>query len=119
MIDADWVPGAKEYLKAHHNKCVFFLVTATPQLEIEYILDKLNIKHCFQQVVGSPIGKIEAVRGLLEKYKITPLDSIMLGDSVSDYEAAYSNNIPFILRCTSSDKKLQNKLKCKMVKNFL
>ena len=119
VIDSSWVDGIKEYLQEHYDKQQFFLVTATPQLEIEYILDQLKIKLYFQKVIGSPINKGKAVDSLLKEYDIDPIQAIMVGDSISVYKAAESNNVAFILRRTSLNEELQQKLNCKMVKNFL
>ena len=119
VIDSSWVDGIKEYLQEYYHKQQFFLVTATPQLEIEYILDQLKIKCYFQKIIGSPINKSKAVKGLLKEYDIDPIQAIMVGDSISDYEAAESNHVTFILRCTSLNEELQQELNCKIVKNFL
>ena len=119
VIDSSWVDGIKEYLQEHYHKQQFFLVTATPQLEIEYILDQLKIKLYFQKVIGSPINKGKAVKSLLKEYDIDPIQAIMVGDSISDYEAAESNHVAFVLRRTNLNEELQQKLNCKMVKNFL
>jgi len=119
VIDSSWVDGIKEYLQEYYHKQQFFLVTATPQLEIEYILDQLKIKFYFQKIIGSPVGKGEAVESLLKGYNINPMHAVMVGDSISDYEAAESNHVAFVLRRTSLNEKLQQKLNCKMVKNFL
>ena len=119
VIGSAWVDGAKEYLQENYHKQQFFLITATPQLEIEYILDQLKIRSYFQKIIGSPVNKGKAVEGLLKEYDINPVQAIMVGDSKSDYEAAESNHVAFVLRRTSLNKELQQKLNCKMVKNFL
>ena len=119
VIDSDWVDGIKEYLQEHYHKQQFFLVTATPQLEIEYILNQLKIKLYFQKVIGSPINKGKAVESLLKEYDVDPIQAIMVGDSISDYKAAESNHVAFVLRRTSLNEALQQKLNCKMVNNFL
>jgi len=119
VIDSAWVDGIKEYLQEHYHKQQFFLITATPQSEIEYILDQLKIKSYFQEIIGSPVNKGKAVESLLKEYDIDPIQAIMVGDSISDYEAAESNYVAFVLRRTNLNEELQQKLNCKMVKNFL
>jgi phosphoglycolate phosphatase-like HAD superfamily hydrolase len=119
VIDSVWVDGVKEYLQEYYHKQRFFLITATPQLEIEYILDQLKIKCYFQKIIGSPISKGKAIESLLKEYDVDPIQAIMVGDSISDYKAAESNRVAFILRRTGLNKKLQQKLNCKMVENFL
>jgi phosphoglycolate phosphatase-like HAD superfamily hydrolase len=118
VIDSQWVDGALEYLQNNHENQQFFLVTATPQQEIEEIISELKIQYYFQQVVGSPTSKNRALKILLEKYTIDPEDSIMIGDSSSDYEAALANQVEFILRKTVLNKKLQEQLNCQMIEDF-
>ncbi len=107
VIDSPWVEGAKEYLQQYYTKQLFFLVTATPQLEIEEILKQLDISHFFKTVIGSPTKKKDALKKLIIKYQIDIKDAIMLGDSFSDFDAAKFNNIEFVLRKTDMNKKLQ------------
>jgi len=119
VINSKWVPGVLEYLDKQYDKHDFFLVTATPQLEIEEILSSLNIKHFFKEIIGAPITKYDAIGNLLNEYLITPKNSVMIGDSNSDYNAAKLNNISFVLRRTNINKTLQRQLDCSMIDNFL
>ena len=119
VIDSQWVPGVLNYLSSNHNKQKFFLVTATPQQEIEDILVSLKIKHFFKEVVGSPTTKVNAIKGILNKHSILSKNSIMIGDSISDCNAANINNVQFVLRKTVLNKKLQKSLNCLMLENFL
>ena len=100
-------------------KKTFFLVTATPQSEIEQIISELNIQHYFQEVVGAPIRKNDSIKSLLNKYAICQKNSLLIGDSVSDYNAATFNNISFILRQTKLNKALQSELNCPMLSDFV
>jgi len=119
VIDSDWVPGIIEYFSKLYEKPTLYLVTATPQPEIEEILLKLKIRHFFREVVGAPIKKKDAIKKLLKKFFIKPDNSLMVGDSFSDYNAAKQNNVPFVLRRTNLNKDLQNRLDCRMIDNFL
>ena len=118
VIDAPWVFGILNYLKSNHKKKQFFIVTATPQQEIEDILYQLKIAKYFRQAIGSPTGKIEAVKILLNRYNINPNQAVMVGDSISDYEASKQNLINFTLRKTKFNKQLQERLDCQMIENF-
>jgi phosphoglycolate phosphatase-like HAD superfamily hydrolase len=119
VINSKWVAGVLTYLKNNYDIQQFFLVTATPQQEIEEILSAIKIKHFFKEVVGSPIKKSVAIKRLLDRYKININQSIMIGDSISDYNAATTNNITFYLRKTELNKNMQQQLNCKMIDNFL
>jgi phosphoglycolate phosphatase-like HAD superfamily hydrolase len=118
VIESDWVDGVLEYLQNHYNRQQFFIVTATPQQEIEDILTSLKIRHFFKGVVGSPTKKDEAIRIIMEKYSILSESSIMIGDSSSDYYASKINGTPFVLRRTKLNEKLQSELDCLMINNF-
>ena len=118
VIDSEWAPGVLDYLQNNHNKQTFFLITATPQKEIESILYHLKIESYFKLVVGSPINKIQALSKILDKYNINLESSVMVGDSISDYEASIVNKITFILCKTKFNIFLQKQLNCIMVKDF-
>ena len=119
VIDSDWVSGVLEYLNKNSSYQQFFLVTATPQQEIEEILSALKITHFFKELIGSPIKKDEAIKQLLYRYKIAPYQSIMIGDAITDYNAATKHGVSFILRKTALNKNLQQQLSCPMIENFL
>tara|TARA_B110000008_G_C16940402_1_gene552222 strand:- start:67 stop:693 length:627 start_codon:yes stop_codon:yes gene_type:complete len=119
VINSKWVPGVQKFLSKKKNEQLFFLVTATPQSEIEEILNTINIRIFFDDVVGSPMKKSKAIKILLSTYSINSSNSVMIGDSKTDYEAAVYNSVPFILRRTSININLQNSLNCRMIDDFL
>lgn len=119
VICSEWVPGILSFLESNWQKKSFFLVTATPQNEIEQIISELNIKHYFQEIIGSPVRKNVSVKSLLKKYSVSKKNSLLIGDSISDYDAASYNDISFILRKTRLNKSLQSKLDCPMISDFV
>ena len=119
VIDSDWVRGVLIYLEKNCMKQQFFLVTATPQEEIEAILNALKITEYFSEVIGSPTPKNEAIKMLLDRYNIESEQAVMIGDSISDYMAATENQVKFVLRKTKLNKLLQQQLDCLMIDNFI
>jgi phosphoglycolate phosphatase-like HAD superfamily hydrolase len=119
VVASEWVKGVVDYLQNNHDRQTFFLVTATPQQEIEEILITLNIWRFFEQVIGTPTKKIDAIKMLLMKYAILPKEAVMIGDSISDYEAATVNNVPFVLRKTNLNVVFQKTITTPMIDNFL
>ena len=105
VVDSKWVEGVKEYILNNYNNQKYFLLTATPQEEIEIILNKLEIKKCFKNIYGSP-NKKEIIINKILSGNISK-KSVMIGDSKSDYSAALINKIDFILRCTPLNLDLQ------------
>jgi len=98
VMEAPWVPGAKDFLRRNPFGQKFFLVTATPQKEIESILADLNLAALFGGVFGAPITKSQAIRKVLTISGTFPERCLLIGDSESDQEAAAHANIPFLLR---------------------
>lgn len=118
VINSQWVEGVLKYLQKNYNRQLFFLVTATPQNEIEEITKQLHIDKYFKKIIGSPFKKKDALQTLLIKYHIDNQQALMIGDSHSDYHAAKKNQVEFIIRKTKLNKELQQILKCKMIENF-
>ena len=118
VIDSAWIKGVLEFLKKNHNKKKFFIITATPQKEIEFIVDQLRISHYFKKIVGSPTRKSEAIKMILQSYSIPYEESMVIGDSISDYQAAVENKIYFLLRKTNLNLKLQKELNCPQISDF-
>jgi phosphoglycolate phosphatase-like HAD superfamily hydrolase len=108
VVDSPWVPGVQEYLLDHCELQYFVLVTATPQQEIESILNNLGIAHCFRQVHGAPADKKDAIAAVLRAQRIDVADVLMIGDSETDRSAADANQIPFLLRRTRINRSLQS-----------
>ena len=74
VVNSEWVEGVLEILSGFEQS---ILVTATPQDEIEKIIEKLEIGKFFKKIYGSPDTKIQSVENTLkskEKNKPTPKD---------------------------------------------
>ena len=114
VINSEEIPGAFSFIKKHSKNHKFFIITGTPQEEIEIILEKINLKQYFIEVLGSPKNKIEWCLYLKKKYDLINNETIFLGDALTDYEAANKNNFHFALRTSSYNvdlfKKINNKI---------
>jgi phosphoglycolate phosphatase-like HAD superfamily hydrolase len=109
VIDSPWVPGAREYLQANHARQCLFLVTGTPQAEMEDILMALELTSCFREVHGAPTSKSDAIELVLARWNCPRTDSLLIGDSDSDYAAAGTAGVQFLLRRTALNRQLQRK----------
>jgi phosphoglycolate phosphatase-like HAD superfamily hydrolase len=118
VIDSPWVPGAEKYLRLNPNNQIFVLVSATPQDEIEHIVETLDLRRSFVAVFGAPTSKKEAIRITLGNYKIPSLDCLMIGDATADMEAARSNNVPFLLRLHATNRHILEKHNVNFVEDF-
>jgi phosphoglycolate phosphatase-like HAD superfamily hydrolase len=107
VIDSPWVPGVREYLEANHTTQRFVIVTATPQAEIEDILQALGIADWFLEVHGAPTTKVDAIMSVLQRLKCRPQDALVIGDSQSEHKAAVAAGVKFLLRRTALNRDLQ------------
>jgi len=106
VIDSEWVPCVEDYIVNNNYQQIFILVSATPQQEIEEIVSGVNLINCFDKVFGSSTSKCDAISETLLNLNISESKCVMIGDSVSDLMASKYNNVPFVLRKHSSNKKI-------------
>ena len=110
VVDSPWVPGVREYLQINHTDQHFILITATPQEEIESILNALGIAHYFREIYGAPKPKTEVVSEVLNRLGCPAEQALVVGDSSTDFHAAEKNNVSFLLRRTPFNQDLQKRL---------
>ena len=96
VINSNWVLGAEEYIKNNKYDQNFYLITGTPQDEIEHILQKLDIKTFFSLVFGSPKKKKDSINEIINLSKLDRNKCLMIGDSLEDFNAAKLNDISFL-----------------------
>ncbi|MCW7466205.1 HAD family hydrolase [Leptospira levettii] len=118
VINSPWVPGVEQLLKQKLTHQKFLIVTGTPQEEIQEILIQLNIDSIFENIFGAPTQKTDAIKWALNHYKIEKEDSILIGDSKTDWSAAEETGIQFLLRETNSSD-VSSKFSGNKIKDFL
>ncbi len=118
VIDAEWVPGVKEYIKKNFNQAILILISATPQQEMEEILLALNFRDYFSGVFGAPASKKESISESLLQYRVAPEECLMIGDAWADLNAATYNNVPFLLRIHDTNKDLFAHYTGESIKDF-
>ena len=94
------------------------MISATPQQELEHIVQALDLTSCFESLFGAPVKKIEAIRGILLATKLEPRDCLMIGDAQADLDAAVINNVPFILRKYSGNYDLFSNYRGSYIEDF-
>ena len=118
VINSDWVDGVEKLIRNKPKKQKYILVSATPQNEIEIILNKIKISKFFEKIYGSPNDKSDVIKKEIKDYKLATSNFLMIGDAKSDYDAAVQNNISFILRKHDYNSDLTRFLNIKIVDNF-
>jgi len=117
VVNAPYVSGALEFLKGHLSEYVYFVVSATPQKEMENIATRRNIRNFFKRIYGSPTSKNDAVRMLLSEENLISSNVLYVGDALSDYEAASANGVKFVARINNNESLFLGN-NCLKVKDF-
>lgn len=98
VVDAAWVDGAREFLKRHAGQIPMFVASATPQEELIRVVEKRGMTSYFARVLGAPKKKAEHLRNIMDEYGWQPEQLLMVGDAMTDYDAAQSTGTRFLGR---------------------
>jgi len=89
------IPGATALLNYLQNKSTRFVVSGTPDAELAQIVNGRDWRGYFDEIYGSPRGKIEILTELFEAHGFDASRCIFSGDALSDYEAASAHGVHF------------------------
>jgi HAD superfamily hydrolase (TIGR01549 family) len=96
VINAQWIPGSLDFLHENSEIYTFHIASATPEDELLYIVKQRSMDHFFDIIQGAPTSKADNVARIIACSGRDPNECVMIGDSVTDYEAAMKNNISFV-----------------------
>ena len=107
IIECPYVKGAHEFLEYIRNRISVYLVSATPQQDLNEIIKARALAANFKDVYGAPISKIETLKQIMLSENVSVDEILFIGDSAEDQQAAKFLGIRFIGR--QSDRKLDVK----------
>jgi phosphoglycolate phosphatase-like HAD superfamily hydrolase len=73
----------------------FHIASGSDEVELQYICKELGLSKYFHSINGSPVSKNILVQKILENNAYNTNETILIGDSINDYEAAQKNGISF------------------------
>ena len=88
VVSSPMMPGIMETLESLHGKLPMYVASGTPQDELLEVLHARNLPRFFRGVYGTPPEKSELLRRIIEKEGVAPIETLMVGDSMTDLEAA-------------------------------
>ena len=92
------VSGAFDFLDTFSKFVPIYAVSATPVKELIKVLDALDLVKYFQKVYGIPPEKSKILSEVIRETGVKPSETIFIGDTNNDLNAALANQIPFIAR---------------------
>ena len=104
IVKCPFVKGAEEFLQYIRTRVAVYLVSATPQIELENIIEERRLGKYFKKVYGAPVPKVDTLKNIMFSEKVTSDETLFIGDSPDDQRVAKNLGIKFIGR--QSDRKL-------------
>lgn len=84
-----------KFVEENYKKYNFHIVSGSDEKELQYLCKELGLADYFITINGSPTHKNILVENVLDRYNYLANETILIGDSINDYEAAKINNLDF------------------------
>ena len=84
------------FIRKNYKNYNFHIVSGSDQNELRFLCKELGIYDLFISIQGSPTHKNELVKNILNDLDYIEDETILIGDSINDYNAAVVNNIGFL-----------------------
>lgn len=102
----DFVNGSLQFLQAYYRKYPLYLISATPDGELKEIVESRGLTPYFVSVFGSSRSKPEWLRQILNRERARSKELLLVGDSSSDYRAAFEVGTLFVGRLRPGGKNI-------------
>lgn len=84
-----------DFIKNNNNNIKIFIASGSEEKELRLINESLQLSKYFLGIFGSPKNKIDIVKSIIQDNKLNKNETILIGDSINDYDAAIKNGIRF------------------------
>lgn len=98
VVACPFVPGAKAFLDDYSRRLPLIIISGTPELELQSIVERRGLMPAFEEVHGSPPGKEEILTQLIKRRGWAASDVLFVGDAMSDWLAASGVQTRFVAR---------------------
>ncbi len=96
IMNATEIEGSTFFLKEYHDKAVLGLISASDGKELIDVCKSRNIDKYFDEIMGSPIKKVDNINTFIKKRGINKNNVVYVGDSLHDEAASYTSGVSFI-----------------------
>lgn len=98
VVACPWVDGAQEFLQKYRERYSFFIVSGTPEEELQEIVRQRGMTALFREILGSPRTKEVLLQEVLARYALRSEEVIFVGDSETDWLASQRTGVKFVFR---------------------
>lgn len=85
-----------DFIKSIYNKVPLHIVSGSDEQELNFLCKSLGLSDYFVTIEGSPTPKNNLVSDIMKKYGYNSKETLLIGDSINDYEAAKKSGLHFI-----------------------
>ncbi|KLK87745.1 haloacid dehalogenase [Methanoculleus sediminis] len=103
MLTVPCVRGAEVLLRDCSRRLPLYIVSATPEGEMQEIARRRDLTKYFVRIYGSPKTKAECIREILEETGAAPDEALFVGDAPNDWDAARATGVRFVARIPPGD----------------
>ncbi|MBF0587630.1 MAG: HAD family hydrolase [Magnetococcales bacterium] len=104
VLKAPLVDGVVTFLEGCPSDVRCYVISGTPQDELDELLEKRDLARFFVDIIGSPTQKPDAIRAWMVRDGIAVDEAVMIGDGESDWRAAQETGIDFVARVTDENR---------------
>lgn len=103
MLTVPYVAGAEDLLRDCSRRLPLYIVSATPEGEMQEIARRRDLAKYFVRIYGSPKTKAECIREILAETGASPEEALFVGDAPNDWDAARATAVRFVARIPPGD----------------
>jgi phosphoglycolate phosphatase-like HAD superfamily hydrolase len=98
VMKAPFIKGAYEFISEYYNNWPLYVASSAPEKKLKEIFRRREIDFCFKGIYGSPVPKKKNLKRIVAEAGVSPRQTLMIGDSNSDLEAAQAVGTVFLGR---------------------
>ncbi|PWG81062.1 HAD family hydrolase [Pararcticibacter amylolyticus] len=102
------IEDAVAFIRDNYRNYEMHIVSGSDGNELRYLCAELGLAGYFKTIQGSPVPKITLVGEILDQYHYQKEETVLIGDSINDYDAAKANGIGFLAYRFVSEKEIQD-----------
>jgi len=84
------------FIKSIYKNIPSHIVSGSDEKELNFLCDSLRLSQYFVSIEGSPTPKNDLVKNIMKQYNYDPKETLLIGDSINDYDAAKINGLHFV-----------------------
>ncbi len=96
VINCEAINGSYQLLNSLPQILKTFVVSGTPEKELQDIITARGLTNHFTEIRGTPTRKEKNIANILQRHDLTAKNCLMIGDGKVDQDAALENGMPFI-----------------------